>query len=42
MTALRKSNILRMLEARHIPYQVYTYATDPRVVDTAIHRDAEP
>jgi Cys-tRNA(Pro)/Cys-tRNA(Cys) deacylase len=30
MTTPKKSNVLRLLEARHIPYQIYTYATDIR------------
>jgi Cys-tRNA(Pro)/Cys-tRNA(Cys) deacylase len=30
MTTPKKSNVIRMLEARHIPYQAYTYATDIR------------
>jgi Cys-tRNA(Pro)/Cys-tRNA(Cys) deacylase len=30
MTLLKKSNVIRLLEARQIPYQAYTYATDIR------------
>jgi Cys-tRNA(Pro)/Cys-tRNA(Cys) deacylase len=30
MTKPKKSNVLRLLESRHIPYQAYTYATDIR------------
>jgi Cys-tRNA(Pro)/Cys-tRNA(Cys) deacylase len=30
MTAPKKSNLIRLLEARHIPYQAYTYAMDIR------------
>jgi Cys-tRNA(Pro)/Cys-tRNA(Cys) deacylase len=30
MTAPKKSNVIRLLEARHIPYQAYTYAMDIR------------
>jgi Cys-tRNA(Pro)/Cys-tRNA(Cys) deacylase len=30
MTTPKKSNVLRMLEARHIPYQAYTYVTTMR------------
>jgi Cys-tRNA(Pro)/Cys-tRNA(Cys) deacylase len=30
MTPPKKSNVIRMLEARHVPYQAYTYATSIR------------
>jgi Cys-tRNA(Pro)/Cys-tRNA(Cys) deacylase len=30
MTGPKKSNVLRWLESRHIPYQAYMYATDTR------------
>lgn len=30
MITPKKSNVLRMLEARHIPYQAYSYPTDVR------------
>jgi Cys-tRNA(Pro)/Cys-tRNA(Cys) deacylase len=29
-TSHKKSNVMRLLESRRIPYQVYTYATDIR------------
>jgi Cys-tRNA(Pro)/Cys-tRNA(Cys) deacylase len=28
MTKSKRSNVIRLLESRHIPYQTYTYATD--------------